>query len=665
MSPLDFEAVFDASPNAYMLVDRDLRYVAANRAYLAVTGATLDDLIGQLLLERFPNDPDDPNNASAQQLRKSLERVLATGEPDALPFIRYRVEGAEEPDAFWSATHTPVLGPSGKPEYVLQHTMNVTRLKDAVDPARLEEVIAPAQMVQQAFRVLDDGVETAALLEQSPGFMAFLDGPDHVFRRTNEAYRRLIGGRDVLGRPIGTALPELHGQGFVEILDEVFRSGEAHRGRGALVRLRDANGELRERYVDFVYQPIRADQGGVTGIFVQGSDVTEREHALVAAQEARRLAENASRLRDEFLATVSHELRTPLNAMLGWLGLLRSGSLPEADGERALETIDRNARSQLRLVEDLLDVGSILSGKFRMRQERVRPEEIVQAAVDTARPAASSKGITITVDLESKSMVLGDSQRLQQVAWNLLSNAVKFTPRNGKVVVGVHREEDMVRISVADDGPGIADEFKAHAFDRFRQQDAELNRRAGGLGLGLAIAKHLVELHGGTIGVVDAPGGGALFEVRLPLATGDDARESVVSWDLTEQPAELQGLKVLLVEDDADTRDFVVVVLRRAGCDVITALSASEALRVLQTDRPDMIVSDIAMPDMSGLDFIRAVRRLPPTEGGQTLALTLTAQAAPKDRARALRAGFQNHVPKPVAPIELVEAIAALARWGK
>ncbi len=665
MSPLDFAAVFDASPNAYMLVDRDLRCVAANRAYLAVTGATLDDLIGQLLLERFPNDPNDPNNASAQQLRKSLERVLDTGEPDALPFIRYWVDGAEEPDAFWSATHTPIVGPSGKPEWVLQHTMNVTRLRDAVDPAQLEEVIAPAQMVQQAFRVLDDGVETAALLEQSPGFMAFLDGPRHVFRRTNEAYRQLIGNRDVLGRPVGEALPELREQGFVAILDEVFHSGDAHRGRGALVRLRDARGLLRERYVDFVYQPIRTEHGEVTGVFVQGSDVTEREHALVAAQEARRLAENASRLRDEFLATVSHELRTPLNAMLGWLGLLRSGSLPEADRERALETIDRNARSQLRLVEDLLDVGSILSGKFRMRQERIRVDEAVRAAIDSARPAASSKGITLSVDASQKAVVLGDTQRLQQVVWNLLSNAVKFTPRAGKVSVGVQREDDMVCIAVADDGPGIADEFKGHAFDRFRQQDGELSRRAGGLGLGLSIAKHLVELHGGTIGVVDAPGGGALFEVRLPLATGDESRDSALGWELAEQPAELQGLKVLLVEDDADTRDFVVVVLRRAGCEVVTALDAKEALRLLASERPNLIVSDIAMPDMSGFEFIRAVRQLSVADGGHTLALALTAQAAPKDRARALRAGFQNHVPKPVAPVELVEAVAALARWGR
>lgn len=664
MSPPDFGAVFDASPNAYMVLDRELRYVAANRAYLAATGATLEELLGKPLFELFPNDPDDPNDPSATQLRRSLERVLATGEPSALPFIRYRVPGAEEPDSFWSATHTPIAGPQGEVSYILQHTMNVTRLREAVGSTRLEEVVAPAQIVQQAFRVLDDGVEIAALLEQSPGFMAFLDGPDHVLTRTNQAYRELIGERDVLGRPVGEALPELEEQGFVAILDEVFRSGSAHGGRGARVQLRDPSGATRERYIDFVYQPIRDETGAISGIFVQGSDVTDREQALQAAQEARRLAESASQLRDEFLATVSHELRTPLNAMLGWLGLLRSGSLPASETERALETVDRNARSQLRLVEDLLDVGSIVSGKFQMRRDRVRVEDPIAAAVETVRPAARAKGIALAVDLADDATVLGDTQRLQQVVWNLLSNAVKFTPRGGRVSVSARRSDEVVRIVVVDDGPGVADDFKPHAFDRFRQQDGDLNRRTGGLGLGLSIAKHLVELHGGTIGVDDAPGGGALFLVEMPIADGTEA-DVALPLEVVEQPSELQGARVLVVEDDADTRDFVVVVLRRAGCQVITALDAIEALRLIREEPPDLIVSDIAMVGMSGLELMREVRKLPAEAGGQTFALALTAQAAPTDRARALRAGFQNHVPKPVAPVELVEAVAALARWGR
>ena len=667
MAPIDFASVFDASPNAYMLLDRELRYVAANRAYLEVTGTTLSELLGRRLLDRFPHDPDDPNNPSATALRESLERVLETGEPDALPFIRYRVpssaEGPER-DAFWSATHTPIKGQSGAVEYILQHTMNVTRLREAVGEDQLEEVLAPAQMVQQAFRLLDDGLEVATLLEQSPGFMAFLDGPQHVFTRVNEAYRALIGGRDVLGRPVREALPELEAQGFVARLDEAYRSGEAFRGIGARVQLRGPDGELRDRFVDVVYQPIRDERGQVSGVFVQGSEVTDRENALAVAREAQRLAEDASRLKDEFLATVSHELRTPLNAMLGWLGLYRSGRLSEEERERALDTIDRNARSQLRLVEDLLDFGSIVSGRLRMRLDALDPREMIVAAVDTIRPTAASKGIDIALDLDEKIMVLGDSQRLQQVVWNLLSNAVKFTPRGGHVRLGLRREAGWAVIAVSDDGPGIADEFKPHAFERFRQEEADITRHAGGLGLGLAIARHLVELHGGTIHVADAPEGGALFEVRVQLVPDEaglipDSRPD----EEVGHPAELAGRRVLLVEDDGDTRDFLTMVLRRAGCEVIPAEGAAEALELVQTERPDLIVSDISMPGMDGYALLRAVRALLPSEGGHTLALALTAHAEPADRARALRAGFQTHVPKPVDPVELVEAVAALARW--
>ena len=668
MVPIAFASVFDASPNAYMLLDRELRYVAANRAYLEVTGATLSELLGQRLLDRFPHDPDDPNNPSATALRESLERVLQTGEPDALPFIRYRVpssaEGPER-DAFWSATHTPIMGDDGDVEYILQHTMNVTRLREAVGEDRLEEVLAPAQMVQQAFRLLDDGLEVATLLEQSPGFMAFLDGPRHVFTRVNEAYRALIGGRNVLGLPVREALPELEEQGFVARLDEAYRSGEAYRGIGARVRLRGPDGELRDHFVDVVYQPIRDERGEVSGVFVQGSEVTDREKALAAAREAQRLAEEASRLKDEFLATVSHELRTPLNAMLGWLGLFRSGRLSEEERERALDTIDRNARSQLRLVEDLLDFGSIVSGRLRMRLDALDPREMIVAAVDTVRPAAASKGIDLELDLDERIQVLGDSQRLQQVVWNLLSNAVKFTPRGGHVRIVLKRDADSALIAVSDDGPGIPDDFKPHAFERFRQEDADITRHAGGLGLGLAIARHLVELHGGTIHVGDAPEGGALFEVRVPLVP-DEAMVTPIGVRPSQDvghPEELHGRRVLLVEDDDDTRDFLTMVLRRAGCEVIPAEGAAEALERVQTERPDLIVSDISMPGTDGHAFVRAVRALLPSEGGHTLALALTAHAEPADRARALRAGFQTHVPKPVDPVELVEAVAALARW--
>jgi len=666
---VDFGALFDASPNAYMALDRNLRYVAANRSYLETTGSTLEELIGVHLFERFPHDPSDPNNAPAVRLRRSLEQVLQTGKPDALPFIRYRLPASAagpERDAFWSATHTPIFDAQGEVAYVLQHTMNVSRLREAAG-FDWEEAIRPTQMVQQAFRVLDDGLEVAALLEQSPGFMAFLSGPTHVFTRTNPAYQRLIGDREIIGLTVDQALPEIEEQGFVRILDEVFRSGEPFIGSGIRLDLASGpGGELREHYVDFVYQPIRDETLQISGVFVHGSDVTERERALDAARDAQRVAEQASRLKDEFLATVSHELRTPLNAMLGWLSLLRSGELTPENAERALETIERNARSQLHLIEDLLDIGRIVSGHLRMHVDRLGVREAIDAAIDTVRPAAVSKEIAIEVREDQSLTVMGDPHRLQQIAWNLLSNAVKFTPRGGVVQVHLAAEGPQMVLSVADDGPGVPDEFKPYAFDRFRQHDQEITRAQGGMGLGLAIAKQLVELHGGSITVGDSALGGALFEVRMPLASLEEAeapdsgaRNSQVD---AEHP-ELFGRRILLVEDEEDTRDFVALLLEKNGAEVTRSNDPMESLGVVTSWRPDLIISDIGMPGMDGYTFIRQVRGLEPEEGGRTLALALTAYARPEDRARALRAGFQNHVPKPIEPIELIEAVASLLRW--
>ena len=670
MMSVDFTSLFDASPNAYMVLDRELRYVAANREYLRVTGATLEELIGVRIFERFPNDPDDPNNAPALQLRRSFEQVLETGKPDAIPFVRYRVQSsAEGPtrDAFWSATHTPIFDHAGRTAYVLQHTMNVSRLREAAG-FDWHEAVGPAQMVQQAFRVLDDGVEVASLLEQSPGFMAFLRGPTHVFTRTNEAYQRLIDERDVLGIAVADALPEVVSQGFVTMLDTVFESGEPYVGKGVRLQLASGpGGDLADHYVDFVYQPIRDDSGVVSGVFVHGTDVTERERALEVARAAQRLAEDASRLKDEFLSTVSHELRTPLNAMLGWLNLLQNGSL-DADGtKRALEIVERNARSQFHLVEDLLDIGRIVSGNLRMHVDRIDLSEAIAMAVEAVRPAADSKNITIQVVEQRAAVLMADPHRLQQIVWNLLSNAVKFTPGEGRVRVVLDTDQGSAVLSVADDGPGVPDEFKPYAFDRFRQQDQEITRAQGGLGLGLAIAKDLVELHGGSIAVADAEGGGALFVVRLPLVDASpldappDSGSRISSTDSLHP--ELQDRRVLLVEDEDDTREFVSLLLLNAGCAVLVATTAQEALGMVTAERPDLIISDIGMPGMDGYSFIRHVRQLERAEGGHTLALALTAYARPEDRARALRAGFQNHVPKPVDAVELVEAVASLVRW--
>jgi signal transduction histidine kinase len=398
----------------------------------------------------------------------------------------------------------------------------------------------------------------------------------------------------------------------------------------------------------------------------------ERERLLLSEQAARSEAETASRLKDEFLATVSHELRTPLTAVLGWIHILRAGKLDDESATHALEIIERNARSQNQLIEDLLDVSRIITGKLRLDVRPVDPGAIIEAAIEAVLPAAEAKEIRLQKVLDTRvSSISGDSARLQQVIWNLLSNAIKFTPRGGNVQVRLERVNSHIEISVSDSGEGIKKEFLPFVFDRFRQADGTSARRFGGLGLGLSIVRHLVELHGGTVQATSSgDGAGAMFTVRLPLLaiyqretdservhpTASDTHPSI------EYPDNLAGLKVLVVDDEADTLELIKVLLGQCGAAVTTASSAAEALRQLERERPDVIISDIGMPIEDGFDFIRKVRQLPPEKGGKIPAVALTAYARAEDRLRVLRSGYQMHVSKPVELAELVTVVANVGR---
>ncbi len=394
----------------------------------------------------------------------------------------------------------------------------------------------------------------------------------------------------------------------------------------------------------------------------------ERERLLLSEQAARSEAETASRLKDEFLATVSHELRTPLTAVLGWIHILRGGKLDDEAGARALEIIERNARSQNQLIEDLLDVSRIITGKLRLDVRPVDPGAIIEAAIEAVHPAAEAKEIRLQKVLDTRvSSISGDSARLQQVIWNLLSNAIKFTPRGGSVQVRLERINSHIEISVSDSGEGIKQEFLPFVFDRFRQADGTSARRFGGLGLGLAIVRHLVELHGGTVQATSSgDGAGAMFTVRLPLLAiyqreTDSERVHPTASDThppIEYPDNLAGLKVLVVDDEADTLELIKVLLGQCGAAVTTASSAAEALKVLESERPDVIISDIGMPTEDGFEFIRKVRQLPPEKGGKIPAVALTAYARAEDRLRVLRSGYQMHVSKPVELAELVTVVA-------
>jgi len=454
-------------------------------------------------------------------------------------------------------------------------------------------------------------------------------------------------------------------------IDEAFLAGTLLETEVRLKRASD--GVYRWHLLRAV--PERDNHDEVKGWIATATDIEEhkrgeavRIHLLEKEKDARAEAEAANRMKDEFLATVSHELRTPLTAILGWARIIRGGKLDPAKFLRGLDVIERNGRAQAAIIDDILDVSRIIIGKLRLELDAIDLPAIVQAAMDTVRPAVEAKGIRLEwkSDLPDKRFT-GDPDRLQQIVWNLLSNAIKFTPKGGQVVIATSQIDSHIEIRVADTGQGIPSAFLPHVFDRFRQEDGTSTRRHGGLGLGLAIVRHLVELHGGTVHV-ESPGDGlgSTFTVRLPVhavqvaprahKTSTPAPSIAVSDD---QP--LAGLSVLVVDDEADARELIATVLEQAGARAITVATTEEALEALTRERPNAILSDIGIPGTDGYSLMRRVRDLPAEQGGDTPAAALTAYSRVEDTRRAFEAGFQRHVSKPVEPDVLVAQVAALA----
>jgi signal transduction histidine kinase/CheY-like chemotaxis protein len=394
---------------------------------------------------------------------------------------------------------------------------------------------------------------------------------------------------------------------------------------------------------------------------------SERD-ARMAAEDARRAAEDANHLKDEFLSTVSHELRTPLTAINGWALMLRGGRLDAAQAERALDTIVRSAKSQNQLIDDLLDVSRIITGKLRLEATPLNLGSVIESAVDTVRPAAEAKGIHLSVSLDpTAETVSGDAERLQQVVWNLLSNAVKFAPKGGRVEVRLERADSHVEIVVTDNGQGIKPEFLPYVFEHFRQEDSGANRQHGGLGLGLAIVRHIVELHGGTVHAAsEGLGKGATFTVALPIAAiravaPDESRGKAADGILApENPPSLEGMRALFVDDEADARELITQMLAQVGAEVRTAASATEALAACDEWRPDVIISDIGMPGEDGYVLMKKLRARESERGGHIPAIALTAYGRREDRQRALSVGYESHIPKPVEPTELLAVVASL-----
>ncbi|MBE9127031.1 MULTISPECIES: response regulator [unclassified Coleofasciculus] len=436
--------------------------------------------------------------------------------------------------------------------------------------------------------------------------------------------------------------------------------------------------EERARWVRVRLSPMFSDNGELLGHVGTIEDITERKQAeearaqIIREQAARQQAEAANRMKDEFLATLSHELRTPLNSVLGWAGLLRTRKFDEATTARALETIERNAKSQAQLIEDILDVSRIIQGKLSLNLCPISLVPVIEVAMDAVQPAAEAKAIQLesVVDPELE-LVLGDSERLQQVVWNLLTNAIKFTPESGRVEVRLECVDSYAQIRVIDTGIGIGSDFLPYVFERFRQKDSTTTRTHGGLGLGLAIVRHLVELQGGSVCADSSgEGRGATFTVKLPLQKSAELEdncikslefESEINATSAELSTLLSGLQVFIVDDEPDVREFLTTALVESGAKAIALSSAGEAFKFLEQLKPDVLVSDIGMPIEDGYTLIRKVRDLEAKRGGFLPAVALTAYAQKEDCKSAIESGFQMHLSKPIDSTKLVIAVARLA----
>ena len=439
--------------------------------------------------------------------------------------------------------------------------------------------------------------------------------------------------------------------------------------------LQTTDGARRE--VEFVSNVYEEDGHQVLQCNIR--DITERKQAeeerrllLASAQAARAEADAANGIKDQFLATVSHELRTPLSAILGWAQMVASGKLDEQESKRAVETILRNARAQKEIIDDLLDISRIITGKLRLDICSVEISRMIEAVVEGMRPAADTKRIHLEISIDSGTgPISGDPERLQQIVWNLLSNAIKFTSEGGRVGVRLERNDSQVEITISDTGQGIDPELLLHVFDRFRQFDSSSRRRHGGLGLGLSIVRQLVELHGGTV-TAESPGAGAgtTFKVVLPvtivpadISDREETSQSGIERSISTNPQPaLNGVRVLVVDDERDSRELVAAALKVDGAEVVCLESAIEALEEMERRPLDVLLSDIGMPEMDGYWLIKKVRQLPAESGGRIPAAALTAYAGVEDRRRVLLAGYQMHIPKPIEPAELTSIVASLAK---
>jgi PAS domain S-box-containing protein len=529
-------------------------------------------------------------------------------------------------------------------------------------------------------KVMQDMTEKRRLAEERDRFFTLsmdllcivrLDGH---FLRTNPTFEKVLGytAEELQKQPI---FEWVHPDDRAAAINEYEKLRAGEPTRSLENRFRCKNGGYK--WVAWSYYPVPEDSIG----YGVGRDISDVRRMTEALKSHAAELEQANRVKDEFLAILSHELRTPLTSILGWARLLRAGKLEKLEHDRAIEIVERNAEAQMKLIEDLLDVSRIITGKLRIEFQPIEFAEIVKEGVDEFRPAAEAKGIRLAADIDDASgPILGDATRLKQVLANLLSNAIKFTNEGGRIDISLKRTDGHARLRVSDNGVGIDPAVLPHIFERFKQADSSNVRMHSGLGLGLAIVNHLVREHSGSVKAESAgPGKGSTFTVDFPVVPSDSESEvarrgnlfSAIAEQLSKDPAHdperpaLEGSTVLLVEDEADTRDLVTTILREFGARVIAVNSAKDALASIQQEAPTVVLSDIGMSGENGYDLIRKIRALAPEKGGAIPAVALTAYAGPSDRRRALVAGFDVHLAKPVEPDELLAVVASLARMSR
>jgi PAS domain S-box-containing protein len=650
-----FEQIASTTPDFLYAFDLSGRFTYANQSLLKVWGTTLEGALGKSLIELgYPQWHADMH-------MREIRQVIETKQPikGEVPFT-----GGSGISGIYEYIFTPVLGPDGEVEVIAGTTRDVA-----------ERRAAEQQKARDA--MLLSNVQDAVIVCDLHGLITFW----------NQGATQLFGwtAAEMLNRPYADRFPE-SSRGEVNawvktIADSgVESTGEwlDYRKDGSRIWIEGTARRITDATMPPCLMGVCRDISGRKKVEV------ERDNLLASERVARSEAERASRMKDEFLATLSHELRTPLNAILGWATILASAKPDEKDLRDGLDAIQRNARAQTQIIEDLLDMSRIISGKVRFEVQPTDLNAVLYAAIETVAPAIVAKDLKLVTQMDAPvKPINADPARLQQVFWNLLHNAVKFTPRGGQIQVQMEQVDSHVKVNVHDTGEGIKPEFLPHVFERFRQADGSTTRRHGGLGLGLAIVKQLVELHGGTVKVKSAgQGQGSTFTVTMPMTATDvqtpagqstadgsglavlPSRASVAVpgnvQPLVDESLNLNGLRVLVVDDEPDARAMVKRLLEDRGVITTVADSVQQALLAIATDPPDVVISDIGMPGEDGFALIRQLRSM--KTAGAVPAVALTAFARTEDRVRVMRAGFQSHVVKPVDAAELLTVIGVLAR---